>query len=257
MVLLNIENLSVSCSNHKILNEINFSLDKGECVGLVGESGSGKSVTAQAIMQLLDKAMHIDSGKILFEGENLLEKNEKQMQDVRGKKIGMIFQDPLTALNPTMKVGKQIMEILLKHEKIDRQTAREFAIALLTQMGISEPETRFHSYPFQLSGGMRQRVMIAIAIACRPQLLISDESTTALDVTVQAQILQQLRSLQQNYQMGLLLITHDLGIVAGICDKVIVMRSGSIVENGSTDQIFYAPTNNYTKTLLQAAGAST
>lgn len=252
--LLAIENLSISFSEKKVLKGLSLSLNKGECVGLVGESGSGKSMTAQAILKLLDSKASV-SGKIFFQGEDLLLKNEPQMQKIRGKQIGMVFQDSLTGLNPTMKVGKQVMETIRCHEKIHRSFAREFVLALFQQLGIADAENRFNAYPFELSGGMRQRIMIGLAMACRPQLLIADEATTAVDMTIQSHILYLLRSFIQTYQMGLLLITHEMGIVAGMCDYVIVLREGEVIEHGSVDKIFYSPKHSYTQRLLETAGA--
>ena len=248
-MLLQVKNLSVSFKNHRAVHGIDFQLNQGETIALVGGSGSGKSVTAQAIMQLLDSSAAVE-GKILFEGQNLLEKSEKEMQQIRGQKIGMIFQDPMTSLNPTMTVGRQIVEGICRHKRIPRSAARDQALNLLKELEIGDPETRFNAYPFQLSGGMRQRVMIAIALACSPQLLIADEPTTALDATIQAQVLRQIHRLQLKFQMSLLLITHDLSVVAGICDRMIVMQEGQIVESNQTEHIFTNPQHPYTKALL-------
>lgn len=251
--LLQVNNLSVSfkkaSSSIPIIHGINFHLHKGESLALVGGSGSGKSVTAQAIMRLLDPSAKI-SGDILFEEKNLLAKKENEMQKIRGKKMGMVFQDPMTSLNPTMKIGTQLTEAIRFHEKISYSESRQKSLQLLKELEISDPEMRFNAYPFQLSGGMRQRVMIGIALSCNPQLLIADEPTTALDVTVQAQILSLIRVFQQKNQMSLLLITHDLGIVAGMCDRIIVMCGGQIVETGTTEQIFENPQHPHTQTLL-------
>jgi oligopeptide transport system ATP-binding protein len=232
---------------------VSFSVNEGEAVAIVGESGSGKSVTAQAIMGLISAPSgKIKSGSILFDGQELLSLTEKEMQKVRGNKISMIFQDPMTSLNPTMTVGMQIMEGLIKHERISRSAAKARAIELLSRVGIPNPETRIKQYPHQFSGGMRQRVMIAIALACNPALLIADEPTTALDVTIQAQILRLLKQLRQQAKMSILLITHDLGIVADICDRIMVMYAGQIVETGSKTEIFRNPQHPYTRGLLQS-----
>lgn len=249
--LLNVRKLRVSFQTHGkrviAVNDTSFTLNSGEKIGLVGESGSGKSVLAQSI--LLPTGT-IEGGEVWFEGENLLVKSNKQMRSIRGKKIGIIFQDPLTSLNPTMSIGNQIMENILEHENASRSEAREKAIELLHRVGLSHPQQRFGQYPFELSGGMRQRVMIAIAIACDPLLIIADEPTTALDVTVQAQIIELLEKIVSSQGVGLLFITHDLGLVAGLCDKVMVMSKGEIVEEGLVDQIFYHPSHPYTCQLL-------
>lgn len=233
-----------------IVKGINLNLFRGETVALVGESGCGKSVTAQAIMHLLDPNASKVSGEIWFEDQPLHVMNEKQLQEFRGKKIGMVFQDPSTSLNPTMKIGLQISEAIIHHQKLGKTEARKKTMELLEKVGISDPEIRFNTYPFQLSGGMRQRVGIAIALACSPMLLIADEPTTALDVTVQAQILELLRNICKTTEMSLLLITHDLGVVAGMCDRIAVMKSGEIVEQGNVDTLFYSPTHLYTQTLI-------
>lgn len=234
-----------------IVKGINLNLFRGEAVALVGESGCGKSVTAQAIMHLLDPNISKVSGEIWFENHPLHLMNEKQLQGFRGKKIGMVFQDPSTSLNPTMKIGWQISEALIHHQKLSKSAARKEAMELLEKVGFSDPEIRFNAYPFQLSGGMRQRVGIAIALACSPMLLIADEPTTALDVTVQAQILDLLRNICKSTEMSLLLITHDLGVVAGMCDRMAVMKSGEIVEQGSVDTLFYSPAHPYTQILTE------
>lgn len=235
-----------------ILSDINLQIRHGEILALVGESGSGKSVLAQAIMQLLGVSGRISQGEIWFNGESLHNKNQRQMQDIRGKKIGMIFQDPMMSLNPTMTVGRQIAEGMIYHEKISHGAARIRVIELMKQVGIADPSARFDAYPFQLSGGMRQRIAIAIALACRPLMLIADEPTTALDVTVQAQILELIKKIGFETGMSLLLITHDLGIVAGVCDRVAVMHDGELVEVSDVEQLFYSPQHPYTQTLLAA-----
>lgn len=231
---------------------VDLEIDVGETVALVGESGCGKSVTAQAILQLLGTTGKITKGQIWLGGIELNSLNQRQMREVRGKRIGMVFQDSMAALNPTMVIGKQIAEGILYHEKVGRRQAREQTMQLLHQVGIPDPAARFDSYPFQLSGGMRQRVAIAMALACRPSLLIADEPTTALDVTVQAQILDLIKKICRETRMSLLLITHDLGVVAGMCDRVAVMHEGRIVEIADVEELFYRPKNEYTKKLLES-----
>lgn len=254
--LLQLRNLHVSFSSPQgslpILHGISLEIAKGEAFALVGESGSGKSVTAQAIMQLLGAGGRITSGEIWFNGESLHHKTSRQMQQIRGKKIGMVFQDPMTSLNPTLRIGRQIAESLILHENLSAAVARRQVIELLSHVGVADPNVRFDDYPFQLSGGMRQRVMIAMAIACKPLLLIADEPTTALDVTVQAQILELLRKTKQETGMGLLLITHDLGVVASLCDRAAVMRRGCIVETGTIDKLLLKPYHPYTRSLIAA-----
>lgn len=234
-----------------ILCGVDLTVNRGESVALVGESGSGKSVTAQAILQLLGSAGKITQGEILFDGIPLHTKRQKEMQHIRGKRIGMIFQDPMTSLNPTLSIGWQIAEMLVIHDGASKRLAQLGAIELLARVGINDAAYRYHSYPFQLSGGMRQRALIAMALACRPALLIADEPTTALDVTVQAQILDLLKTIQQEMGMSLLLITHDLAIVASICDRAAVMNGGRIIETNTVDQLFYAPQHAYTCALLE------
>ncbi len=230
---------------------ISFNVGKKETVAIVGESGCGKSVTASGIMQLLPMPpAFFKGGEIIFNGENLLKKSEKEMQGIRGNKISMVFQDPMTSLNPTMKIGKQIVEGLVKHHKMSRDQAENKAIEMLKLVAVPQPEKRINQYPHEFSGGMRQRVMIALAMACNPQLLIADEPTTALDVTVQAQILELMKKLQDQLEMSIILITHDLGIVADMSDRVVVMYAGQIVETGLTDEIFANPKHPYTRKLL-------
>lgn len=228
---------------------VSFHLDRREIVGLVGESGCGKSVTAQSILRLLPQ--QITSGKIILDGDDLSQKTEKEMESIRGNRIGMVFQDPMTSLNPTMRLGAQISEGLRRHRHLNREAARKAALELLEAVGIPNAEARLDQYPHNLSGGMRQRVIIAIALACRPALLIADEPTTALDVTIQAQILELMKTLNQQ-GTSLLLITHDLGVVANTCHRVIIMYAGEVMETGSVDQIFYNPQHPYTTALLQA-----
>ncbi len=232
---------------------MNFEIGEGETVAIVGESGSGKSVTAQTIMRLIPSPpSRIKQGEIIFKGENLLNKTNKQMEAIRGKDIGMIFQDPMSSLNPTIKVGKQITEVMIKHQKMSKNEAKVQGIEMLKLVGIKNAEARFDQYPHEFSGGMRQRVMIAIALACRPALLIADEPTTALDVTIQAQILDVMKEMQQRLGTSIILITHDLGVVAGMCDKVIVMYAGEVVETGTVMEIFKNPQHPYTKGLLRS-----
>ena len=257
MTLLDVRNLSVSFRTYlgtiQAVRDVSFSIKKGECIAIVGESGCGKSITAQAIMGLIPHPPgSIDNGQIFFEGEDLLRKPKREMEKVRGKEIGMIFQDPMTSLNPTMRIGNQIMEGLIKHQKLSKEDAKGRAIEILNLVGISDPEKRMAEYPHTFSGGMRQRVVIAIALACNPKLLIADEPTTALDVTIQAQILELMQKIQSKMETSIILITHDLGIVAGMCERVIVMYAGQIVEAGTVDQIYSQPKHPYTQGLLRS-----
>ncbi|MCI3921020.1 ABC transporter ATP-binding protein [Paenibacillus sp. TRM 82003] len=232
---------------------VSFDVKKGEAVAIVGESGCGKSVTAQTIMRLIPNPPgEIKSGSITFKGEELIKKSEKQMEAIRGKDIGMIFQDPMTSLNPTLTIGRQITEGLIKHQKMSRDAAKTRAIEILKLVGIPNPEARFAQYPHEFSGGMRQRAMIAIALACNPSLLIADEPTTALDVTIQAQILSLMKDLQTRLGTSIILITHDLGVVADMCDRVIVMYAGKVVETGTKWEVFKNPKHPYTKGLLRS-----
>jgi len=255
--ILEVKNLSVSFDVYdgevQAVRDVSFDVKEGEAVAIVGESGSGKSVTAQTIMRLIATPPgKIKNGTVTLDGQDLMSLSEKEMQNVRGNKIGMIFQDPMTSLNPTMTVGKQIMEGLTRHQKLSGAEAKERVVKLLTMVGIPNPETRLNQYPHQFSGGMRQRVMIAIALACNPALLIADEPTTALDVTIQAQILGLMKDLQKQMKTSIILITHDLGIVADICDRVLVMYAGQIVETGTKQEIFRNPQHPYTKGLLKS-----
>jgi oligopeptide transport system ATP-binding protein len=232
---------------------VSFEVRRGETLAIVGESGSGKSVTAKSIMRLNPEANTIvQGGEILFEGEDILKLSQKRMQDIRGPRIAMVFQDPMTSLDPTMKIGRQITESLKEHLGLSGQRAKERAIELLTLVGIPHPEDRIKQYPHQFSGGMRQRVVIAIALACDPQILIADEPSTALDVTIQAQILELLRELQEQLGMSVILITHDLGVVAHTAHRVAVMYAGKIVETGTLREIFYNPQMPYTWGLLSS-----
>lgn len=254
MLLLKISNLitTIPTSNGKLnaVNNISLSIAAGETVALVGESGSGKSMTARSIMGLVPSPGYIESGSINFAGQELTSLAEDKLRCLRGNKIAMVFQEPMTSLNPLLKTGEQIIEPLLLHCAMTRKAATEKAVALLAQVGIVNPLQRINDYPHQLSGGMRQRVMIAMALACNPQLLIADEPTTALDVTIQAQILEIIDSLREKTGLALLLITHDLGIVAERADKVHVMYAGKIVESAVASELFSTPLHPYTKGLL-------
>lgn len=255
--ILEINNLHVSFDTYggevKAIRGVSFDLKKGETLAIVGESGSGKSVTTKTIMRLLpENNSRIKEGEILFDGKDLAKLTESQMQKIRGKDISMIFQDPMTSLNPTMIVGKQIMEGIIKHQGLSKGAAKEKAIDLLRLVGIPMPEERFKQYPHQFSGGMRQRVVIAIALACNPKILIADEPTTALDVTIQAQILDLMKDLQKKIDTSIVFITHDLGVVANVADRVAVMYAGQIIEMGTVDEIFYDPRHPYTWGLLSS-----
>lgn len=253
--LLEVKDLRVSFNTYngevQAVRGVSFDLNEGETLAIVGESGSGKSVTSSTLMGLLPKPQGIiKSGEILFQGEDLVKKSEKEMQRIRGKEISMVFQDPLSSLNPTMKIGNQIMEGLIKHQKMNRADAKKKAIELLHLVGIPQPEVRVNQFPHQFSGGMRQRVVIAIALACNPKILIADEPTTALDVTIQAQILELMKDIQKETNCSIIFITHDLGVVANVADRVAVMYAGKIVEVGTVDDIFYNPKHPYTWGLL-------
>jgi len=253
--LLDVQHLTVTfdaARGTRVVDDVSFSIDAGETLGLVGESGSGKSVTAFSILRLLQPPGQITGGQIVFEGRDLLTLSERDMRAVRGARISLIFQEPMTALNPVMRVGDQIAEALTAHHMASRSEARERAVELLGAVRIPDPARRVRDYPHQLSGGMRQRVMIAIALACRPPLVIADEPTTALDVTIQAQMLELIRQLQAEFRLALLLITHDFGVVAEMADRVAVMRAGRIVETGLVRQILRAPSHEYTRQLLAA-----
>ena len=234
----------------KALNDVSIHLKEGEVLGIVGESGSGKSVTAYSLMGLTAYPGKLIGGELHFNGHEVEKMTEKDFSKMRGKEVSIIFQDPLTSLNPVYTIGNQIMEVIRLHTDADKKKAYARAVELLSLVGINEPEKRMKQYPHELSGGMRQRVMIAIALACEPKLLIADEPTTALDVTIQAQVLELMRKLKEQYQTSMIMITHDLGIVAEICDYVAVMYAGNIVEYGSLEQIFHRPSHPYTKGLF-------
>ena len=236
----------------RAVNGVSFNLERGKVLGIVGESGSGKSVTAYSIMQILAATGKIVGGSIKLDGQELVGAGEKVMKDVRGNRISIIFQDPMTSLNPTYTIGHQLMEAILLHTSRNKQQAYERAVEMLRLVNVNEPEKRMKQYPYEFSGGMRQRVMIAMALACEPDILIADEPTTALDVTIQAQILELMKSLQAELGMAIIMITHDLGVVAQLCDEVIVMYAGSICEQGTADEIFYNPRHEYTKGLLRS-----
>ena len=255
--LLEVKNLqtafSINDSWHNAVDDVSFQVGRKRIVGVVGESGCGKSVLSLSVIGLLPKVnSQIRSGSVLFNGKNLTRLSEDEMNDVRGKDISMIFQEPMTSLNPVLTIGYQLQEVLFNHMNISKAEAREKSIALLKSVGISRSEKLIDGYPHQLSGGMRQRVMIAMAVACQPKLLIADEPTTALDVTVQAQILELLKEIQESNDMSIIMITHDLGVVAEMCDEVIVMYGGKIVEHTDVDTLFYAPKHPYTKALLHS-----
>ena len=236
----------------KALNDVSIHLKEGEVLGIVGESGSGKSVTAYSLMGLTAYPGKLIGGTLEFNGHRIDEMTENQMRKIRGEEISIIFQDPMTSLNPVYTIGNQICEMILLHTNKSKQEARERAKELLALVGINEPEKRLKQYPHELSGGMRQRVMIAIALACEPKLLIADEPTTALDVTIQAQILELMMELKEKLGMAIIMITHDLGVVASMCDRIAVMYAGKVVEYGTTEDIFYNPSHEYTKGLLRS-----
>lgn len=257
MTLLSVRDLRVSFKvQNKLLQAVrglSFNLDVGEILGIVGESGCGKSATAKALIKLLPSHSSVISGRIIFNGRDIAGLSEKEMQKVRGKEIGMIFQDPMTSLNPTMRIGQQILESYLwHHPRASRKEAVEYALQLLDLVGISHPSKRINDYPHTLSGGMRQRVMIALALAAKPPLIIADEPTTALDVTIQAQILELMHNIKEKTGTSFILITHDLSVVAGFCDRVMVMYAGRVVEKTTTEALFNRPSHPYTQGLLKA-----
>lgn len=254
--MLEVKNLSVSFFTQlgevKAVREINFYVGFGETIGIVGESGSGKSVTSLSIMNLLPFPGKVVGGSVLFEELELVDAPEKKLRQIRGKDIGMIFQDPMTSLNPVYTVGNQIMEPLCRHQRLNRKEARQKAVELLSLVGIPSPEKRFGQYPHEFSGGMRQRVMIAMALSCRPKLLIADEPTSALDVTIQAQIIELMQDLKKRLNSSIILITHDLGVIAQLCSRTAVMYAGIIVEQGTTREVFHNSKHPYTRGLLKS-----
>lgn len=254
--LLSVKDLHTSfTTDHgevQAVNGVSFNLDAGKVLGIVGESGSGKSVTAYSIMQILADNGRITSGEILYKGEDISRWGESKMQDFRGKCCSIIFQDPMTSLNPVFTIGSQIAEAVLLHTKSSKHEAMEKALEMLKLVGINEPKKRLKQYPYELSGGMRQRVMIAMALACEPDILIADEPTTALDVTIQAQILELMQSLQKKLGMAIIMVTHDLGVIAEMCDEIVVMYGGRFCERGTADEIFYNPRHEYTRGLLRS-----
>ncbi|MCF7791240.1 MAG: ABC transporter ATP-binding protein [Victivallales bacterium] len=255
--ILNVKNLQVSFDTYagevNVLRGINFHLNKGESLAIVGESGSGKSVTVQTVMKLIPMPPgKIKEGKIIYNSKNIAELSEKEMQNIRGRKIGMIFQNPMSSLNPTMKIGKQITESILLHQKASKKKAMAKAVELLSLVGIPNPEKRIKQFPHQFSGGMQQRVVIAIAIACNPEILIADEPTTALDVTIQAQILELMRSLKSRFNTSIILITHDLGVVSEFAERVVVMYGGEIMEEAKAKDLFFKAEHPYTWGLMNS-----
>ena len=254
--ILSVQNLHTSFHTDKgevkAVNGVTFNLEKGKILGIVGESGSGKSVTAYSIMRILEKNGRITEGKILYKGQDIAEFSEKQMREFRGKCCSIIFQDPMTSLNPVFTVGNQLREAIELHTDRKGKEAEARAIEMLTLVGVNEPEKRVKQYPYELSGGMRQRVMIAMALACEPDILIADEPTTALDVTIQAQILELMQSLQKKLGMAIIMVTHDLGVIADMCDEIIVMYGGRVCERVTAEDIFYRPHHEYTKGLLRS-----
>ncbi|MBQ9267933.1 MAG: ABC transporter ATP-binding protein [Oscillospiraceae bacterium] len=254
--LLSVQDLHTSfftdAGEVQAVNGVSFNLDEGEILGIVGESGSGKSVTAYSIMRILADAGKIVNGKILYKGQDLAQFSEKEMQNFRGKCCSIIFQDPMTSLNPVFTIGSQMKEAVVLHTEKRGKEADDRVVELLELVGINEPKRRVKQYPFELSGGMRQRVMIAMALACEPDILIADEPTTALDVTIQAQILELMQELQKKLGMAVILVTHDLGVIADMCDNIVVMYGGRICERGTAHEIFYNPKHEYTKGLLRS-----
>jgi len=254
--LLKVKDLKTTfySKNNKIeaVRGVNIEIKSGEVLGIVGESGSGKSVLMKSVIGILPENAKIDSGEVYFEEKNILNLSSREMRKIKGKEIAMIFQDPMTALNPLKKIGDHIVEVLVRHKGVNKRLARKMAIDVLNDVGIPMPEKRIDQYPHEFSGGMRQRVLIAMALACDPKLLIADEPTTALDVTIQAQILELLKSLKDKNNMSIILITHDLGVVASLCNRIAVMYGGLIMEEGTTEEIFYSSKHPYTKALLNS-----
>lgn len=255
-ILLQVKDLRTSffteAGEVKAVNGISFDLERGKVLGIVGESGSGKSVTAYSILRILVDPGKVVGGEVLYEGDNILKYSKKQIREFRGNKVSIIFQDPMTSLNPVYTIENQLVEVIKLHTNRTHKEAKDRAVEMLTLVGVNEPEKRVKQYPYELSGGMRQRVMIAMALACEPDVLIADEPTTALDVTIQAQILELMQSLQKKLGMAIILITHDLGVIADMCDEIIVMYGGRVCERGTADEIFYNPKHEYTKGLLHS-----
>ena len=256
MPLLQVKNLHTSfftdAGEVRAVNGISYNLDAGKVLGIVGESGSGKSVSAYSVMRILTDTGRVTEGEVLFKGENILNYTPQQMQTFRGSRISIIFQDPMTCLNPTFSIGSQLREAIRIHTDRNKAEVQARALEMLQLVGVNEPEKRLKQYPHELSGGMRQRVMIAMALACEPDILIADEPTTALDVTIQAQILELMQSLQKKMGMAIIMITHDLGVIADMCDEIIVMYGGKVCERGTADEIFYNPCHEYTKGLIRS-----
>ena len=256
MPLLQVKNLHTSfftdAGEVKAVNGISYNLDAGKVLGIVGESGSGKSVSAYSVLRILTDTGRVTEGEVLFKGENILNYSAQQMQKFRGSRISIIFQDPMTCLNPTFSIGSQLREAIRIHTDRSKEQIQARALEMLQLVGVNEPEKRLKQYPHELSGGMRQRVMIAMALACEPDILIADEPTTALDVTIQAQILELMQDLQKKLGMAIIMITHDLGVIADMCDEIIVMYGGKVCERGTADEIFYNPRHEYTKGLIRS-----
>lgn len=256
MSLLKVNNLKTSfftpLGEVKAVNGVSYEVERGKTLGIVGESGSGKSVSAYSVMKILADAGKIVDGTIEYDGKELVTLKENEMYKIRGNKISIIFQDPMTSLNPVFTIGNQLMEAIMLHTNRNRKQAKERAVEMLKLVGVNEPEKRIKQYPHEFSGGMRQRVMIAMALACEPDILIADEPTTALDVTIQAQILDLMKDLQKQLGMAIILITHDLGVVADMCDDIIVMYAGQVCERGTADDIFYSPKHEYTLGLMRS-----
>ncbi len=254
--ILDVKNLYTSFFTHlgevKAIRGLDLHLEKGEALGIVGESGSGKSVTALSVMRLLIHPGKVVDGEIIFKGEDLLKKTEREMTEIRGNNIAMVFQDPMTSLNPVLKIGFQIEEAILKHQHVSKKEAAEMAVKMLEMVGIPDSSRRAQCYPHEFSGGMRQRAMIAMALSCQPELLIADEPTTALDVTIQAQIIRLIKELGKKIGTSTILITHDLGVVADVCERIVVMYAGLAMEEGSADDIFFNPAHPYTMGLLKS-----
>lgn len=254
--LLSVQDLHTSFKTDsgivQAVNGVSYNLNPGEILGIVGESGSGKSVSAYSIMSILSENGYVDSGKILYKGEDITKWSESKLREFRGKCVSIIFQDPMTSLNPVFTIGSQIGEAVKLHTNKRGKEVKERVLEMLELVGINEPERRYKQYPFEISGGMRQRVMIAMALACEPDILIADEPTTALDVTIQAQILEQIQEIQKKMGMAVILVTHDLGVIADMCDNIVVMYGGRICERGTADEIFYNPKHEYTKGLLKS-----